>query len=117
MNLAVAAGSEHQAGFGHDDAIGRARRSGAGESARRERRIVAVGNSPLDPRPVQVVLHDRGEWRLDAVAYRVVLVEGRSYWVTPSGYGGAAPRPRPPAALGRFHTEPDPATNRAVLRR
>src|SRR5687767_11573895 len=37
------------------------------------------------------------------------LITKRSVCGPPSGYGGAAPRPRPPGGSGRVHTEPDPA--------
>src|SRR5688500_18183360 len=47
-----------------------------------------------------------GAMRLPTVLYR--LITGRANCGTPSGYGGRAPRPRPPGASGRVHTEPDP---------
>src|SRR5687768_4125167 len=50
-----------------------------------------------------------GAIRLPTVLYS--LITGRSYCGTPSGYGGRAPRPRPPIAGGRVDTDPEPAIN------
>src|SRR6188474_3039565 len=47
-----------------------------------------------------------GAIRLPTVLYS--LITGRSYCGTPSGYGGNAPRPRPPGPSGRVNTDPDP---------
>src|SRR6187401_136104 len=47
-----------------------------------------------------------GAIRLPTVLYS--LITGRSYCGTPSGYGGNAPRPRPPGTSGRVNADPDP---------
>src|SRR4051812_49452338 len=47
-----------------------------------------------------------GAIRLPTVLYS--LITGRSYWGTPSGYGGRGPRPRPPRGSGRGGPDPHP---------
>ena len=93
---------------GDDDAVDRSpgapvpvmpRAASAGSSPKRMRHLMAGSF-----RSYFTIDVNGGLMRLPTVLYSLIV--GRSYSGTPSGYGGSAPRPRPPGASGRVHADP-----------
>ena len=83
-DLVVAAGAEHEARLGHDDAVAHLRNAGPGDPARGEHGIVAKSDAPLDGRLVQVIFHDRRERRLHAGTDRSIFVDHQQFRFRPA---------------------------------